>query len=219
MTGRRARRAHRLDAVLIVTLIAGTVLADGCALTHRRAPAIEELALEYSPPELQGTGRVDAAIKVRRFSALSPYDGTTMYFRRGGYRMDSYNYERWVTSPAGQVTDLLYRDLAALHAFRAVFPYLSTEEARFRLEGTVIECVVVQDAGSWRARLVLSVSLVDAGAQQSDRRVLLQREFEATQTLQDGSAEQYAAGMSAAMKSASEAILRAVLAECRSRAS
>lgn len=200
--------------------MAGTLLAAGCALTHHaQAPEIQELALRYPPPPPRAAPTVDAAIKVRRFSALSPYDGTTMEIERSGYRMDSFNYYRWATSPPKQVTDLLYRDLAATRAFRAVFPYLSTEQARFQLEGTVVELVMAErSSGSWEARLVLSVSLVDTQAQRSDQRVLFQRRFTAAQPLQDDTAEQYASGMSAAMKKASDAVLGAVGDACRTAA-
>ena len=216
MAGRPSRNAR---ALRMAALAGGVLAAAGCALAHHeRAPAIRRLALEYEPPALHVTQPVDAAVKVARFSGLAPYDGTTMYFRQAGVRMGSFNYDRWVTAPADQIADLLYRDLASAHAFRAVFPRLSTERARFRLEGTVIECVSVGKDGGWQARLKLRITLVDTAYRRGDRRVLLQREVSATQALAGNSAEEYAEGMSAALKTVSAAVLRAAYDACRARA-
>ena len=219
MAGRPTRnsRARRLAALAV--LAGGTLAAAGCALAHHeQAPAIRRLALEYEPPELHVTRPVDAAVKVARFSGLAPYDGTTMYFRRAGVRMGSFNYDRWVAAPADQIADLLYRDLASAHAFRAVFPRLSAERARFRLEGTVVECVSVEKDAGWQAHLTLDVTLVDTAYRRGARRLLLQREFGATRALAGGSASEYAEGMSAALKTVSEAVLRAAYDACRVRA-
>ncbi len=209
----------RISGVLLATAVAaGAVLTGGCALTHHeQAPAMQELALRYPPPEPQEAAPLDAALKVRRFSALAPFQGTEMRFARGGYRMDAFNYEHWVTSPPEQVTDLLYRDLAASHALRAVFPPLSTEAARFQLEGTVIEMLATEHDGTWRGSLIVDISLVDTAAQRSDQRVVLQRRFEAAKPLGGDSAEQYAAGMSAATKDLSRQVRAAVVEACRTR--
>ncbi len=210
MRPRKARRIKRHMPLIIVALVGSSLFATGCALTHRRAPATQELSLEYSSPVLEGVRPVAGAIKVRRFSGLSPFDGTTMYFRRSGYEMESFNYERWVTSPPNIVTDLLYRDLAASHAFQDVFPYLSTEQTRFELEGTVVRFLMLEEDGSWRASLVVNVSLIDDHAGGGGRRVLLQRQFDADRKLEGDSAEQYAEGMSGAMQSVAGDIIRAI---------
>ena len=208
------RPTHCNTALLIGVLAAGTALSGGCALTHKRAPATEELALQYAPPEMTGLRPVHASLKVRRFSALSPYDSTSMYYTSGGgggqYRMDSYTYYQWVSSPSNQVTDLLYRDFAAAGVFRDVFPYSSTEQARFQVDGTVVELVMVGSGDSWQARLALRVSLIDSQAAAGHGRVVMQRQFEADQSVGGNSAEQYAAGMSDAMKKVSADIIRSV---------
>ena len=206
----QTRRMKRHMPLMIVVLMGSSLFATGCALTHRRAPATQELSLKYSPPVLEGVRPVAGAIKVGRFSALSPFDGTGMYFRRSGYELESFNYERWVTSPPNMVTDLLYRDLAASNAFRDVFPYLSTEQTRFELEGTVVQFLMLEEGGSWRASLVVNISLVDGQAGEGGRRVLLQRQFDAHRTLEGDSAEQYAEGMSGAMQSVAGDIIRAI---------
>ena len=205
----QAQRMRRPIPLMIVALAGSTFFATGCALTHKRAPATQELSLQYSPPAMKGVRTVPATIKVRRFSGLSPFDGTAMYLRRSGYEMESFNYERWVTSPPNLVTDLLYRDLAASHAFRDVFPYLSTEQTRFELEGTVVNFLMLEDGGSWRASLAINVSLIDSRTRQGGRRVVLQRRFAAERRLQGDSPEQYAGGMSDAMQSVAADIIHA----------
>ena len=217
MTDRQSRRTRRPPRMLVAALVAGSALAGSCALTHKKAPPTQELALQYSAAEAGDLKPVGASLKVERFSAMSPFDGTSIYFRSGGVQMESFNYYRWASTPADQVSAFLYRDFSAAQVFRAVFPYTSTERVRFHLEGTVVDFVMVEGGGSPQAHLTIDVSLIDRKAQQSDQRVVLQREFKATRTLQGDSAEQFATGMSAAMKSVSQEIVRAVAGACRSR--
>jgi len=182
------------------------LLLQGCFPTGGAVRPIEFYTLEYTPPAPKGT-RVDASVKIDRFSASRLYGSTAMVYRPEAYKVTSYNYNRWRATPGDMTSDYLARDFENSGLFRAVFSYHQPEAARFAVTGTVEEFAETRENGAWKAGLVLRITLLDRSRASVAEQVVMQKEYRASKALEGESPEAFAAGMSADLAEASSEII------------
>jgi cholesterol transport system auxiliary component len=199
----------RLFAIVSVLL-----LIAGC-MGRRPSPFIEQYALEYPPPRIEGIDRLDVAILVERFSVAQVFNSTDMVYRPTVFKRDAYAYHRWRANPADLVTDYLVRDLQDSGLFWSVFGYREAGQARFRLEGGVEEFLDSGEKAGRKAVLVLQVTLLDTTESDVTRRVIFQRKYCQEETVSQEGPQGFVGAMSAAMKKVSRDILRDVYMSLR----
>jgi ABC-type uncharacterized transport system auxiliary subunit len=161
----------RLGLILLIVLMVGCLGGTG------PPPLVRHYVLEYPPPRMENVFRTEALLKVGRFSVDRLYIGPSMLFRKGPFRRDAYNEQRWRVNPGDMVTDFLKRDLRHAGLFRAVLSARDTEETRFLLEGGVEEFLEVDEGESQKAVLVAMVALIDLSSQDVSRRVVFQKTY------------------------------------------
>lgn len=207
-TGGPLRGGCRKSPLPVAVLaVAFALLLAGC-LGGRRAPAVSQFVLEYPSPAFPGLAQVEASIMVDRFAASAPFGTTAMVYAPAPYRMDTYNYERWMSEPAGMVTDHLYRDLLYSGLFRAVFGYQSAEGTRYEVSGTVEKFFEEEGPEGAKAVIALNVTFLDTSGRGFAGRVLFQKRYEAAEPLAEESPGDLAAAMSKAMQGLSARIIR-----------
>ncbi len=137
---------------LLWSVVLCSVLVSGCGLTKSR-PAVRHYALLLTVPETPPSAR-QWSLVVRPFVARDPYDQLRMVYRSSPYQVDFYNYHRWATSPAQQITDWTRRYLRSAGQFAKVFP---TPDARadFALGAVIRQFEEIDHADTWEA--VLSI--------------------------------------------------------------
>ena len=191
----------RLGLILLIVLLAG------CLGGTAPPPLVRQYVLEYPPPRMENVSRTEALLKVGRFSVDRLYIGPSMLFRKGPFRRDAYQEQRWRVSPGDMVTDFLKRDLRHAGLFRAVLSARDTEETRFVLEGGVEEFLEVDEGEGRKALLVAMVALLDLSSQDVSRRVVFQKTYHCEVLFtQEGSAG-LAEAMSRAMSQLSTQVI------------
>jgi len=200
MPGRMAR-ALRGFATLACLFLPG-----GCLPGSTAPPNVQYYALDYPAPAPSGA-RLDAAIKIERFSVAQAYNSSAMIYRPKAYRLAAYNYHRWRNNPADLTTDCLIRDFRSSGSFRAVFSYSEGENARFRINGAVEDFLESREGNEWKAILGLSATLVDQGAPGAASKVVFQKQYRAVEPIADRSPEAFASMMSKAMARLSAQII------------
>jgi len=192
----------------IASILISLIFFAGCTIP-RRTPGrfVEQYTLEYSSPHFEGYPPLDTSIRVSRFSVVWAYHGSSMVYRSDPYKRDVYRYHRWRTNPGDMVSDYLLRDLRAASLFKGVFSYRERGEARFILEGEVMEFLEVSDKGSRKASLVVGITLLDTKEMGVPERVLLQETLSAREPIVDPSPSGLAAAMSRAMEKISSKMI------------
>ena len=190
-------------------LLIGLLIVTGCSgILPSASPPLKRFALEYAPPSLSFEARqdtpLDAALKVMRFSAVGMLNGRTMYYRLPGYEFGVYNYYLWIDNPADMIGDFLVRDLRQAGLFRAVFSHRNVEEARFRLEGGLLNFFEDDEKGV--SVTELSITLLDEGSADLSRRIVFQRSYAASKP-SGKSAEQMARALSEGVREISGRLL------------
>ena len=197
------RRVCRLAAA------AAALILGGCVAVHAPQP-VRTFGLDYPPPAASDAPPVPTTVRVVPFGIVAAYDRQAFTYREGGYDIGVDYYNRWIGSPAGLITDLLARDLAASGRVQAVLQTPSALPADYEINGT-IEMLEEQDhAGGCSARLRVRVLVVRARAPHR-RQVLLEDGFAAEEPCRRGDPTAYAEAMSRAVQQVSEQVRRAAL--------
>ncbi len=191
----------RLGIILLIIGLAG------CLRGTAPPPLILQYIIEYPPPGVGNISRMEALLKVERFTVDRMYTGPSMLFRKGPYLREAYHEHRWRVSPGDMVTDFLRRDIRHADLFRAVLSARDTEETRFVLEGGVEEFLEVDEGKSQKALLVVTVTLLDLSYREADRRVVLQKTFRCEAPFTQEGAAGLAEAMSRAMSQFSTRVI------------
>ena len=137
----------------------------------------------------------DAVVVLEPLAADAAYDDERMVYRTSPYRLDYYQYHRWIAAPGTMVSDYLAASLAKSGKFRAL-PRELTDEAPVVLGGRVIALEEVDQARDrWLGHVAISLTLTDAhtGA------VVWSHDFDETEPLAAQTPEGLAAALSTAM--------------------
>jgi ABC-type uncharacterized transport system auxiliary subunit len=223
------RRVHRQDGYFgrpgffgakvgaglgLLAVLALLALSPACG----GSPAlINRFILDYPPPMTARPGPLDAALRVELFAVDEVINRPEMVYKVNPYKTGVYQYNRWRATPGFLVTDFLIRDLRHSRLFKAVFSYDRSGQARFRLEGGVVEFQENNLPGPWQAALTLNITLLDTDQENIAERVMFQRTYQ-TQELMAGKTPQgLAEAMSAAMQKLSGRIIQDVYRAVKQR--
>jgi ABC-type uncharacterized transport system auxiliary subunit len=194
---------------MIVTAVACIFVLLGCIGGGGPTPMMtEQYVIEYTPPEYDNLSRVDESIKVARFSLSRHLNCRSMFYKPAPFKREAYNYHHWRVNPGDMVTDCLLRDFRASGLFRAVFSNYNYENSRFLLEGYVEEFTGLYEQDPGKALLKLNITLLDMDAENVTSRVIFQKNYHISETLESRTPEGLTRGMSSAMYSLSEQIIR-----------
>lgn len=180
---------------------------EGCFGRTKTPYITEQYSFEYNTPSIVSEGRIDASVKIERFSVNQSYSSQAMVYRALPYRLSVYNYSRWRTSPGDMVTDFLTRDFLASNIFAAVFSYRDLEGARFIVEGGIEEFLESFENDKWNAVLKVNVSFIDDSEKEITKRVIFQKRYYYKELLKEHSPDEFARGMSANMQRFSEQLI------------
>jgi uncharacterized lipoprotein YmbA len=137
----------------------------------------------------------DAVVVLEPLAADAAYDDERMVYRTSPYRVDYYQYHRWIAAPGTMVSDFLAASLAKTGRFRAL-PREVTEDASVVLGGRVVAIEEVDQAKDrWVGHVAISLTLTDAhtGA------VVWTHDFDENEPLAAQTPEGLAAALSTAM--------------------
>lgn len=139
-------------------LLAWSLIASGCSLT-RPSPAVQHYVLAVTLPEkATHTHTTSETLVVRPFTARDPYNQERLVYRSSPYQLDFYQYHRWASSPAQQITDWTRQYLRRAGLFAKVFPS-PQGDANLTLSGAIRQIEEVDHNQTWEAILSIDVWL------------------------------------------------------------
>jgi ABC-type uncharacterized transport system auxiliary subunit len=198
----------------LLALLVALALVPACG----GSPAlINRFILDYPPPVTGRPAPLDAALRVELFAADEIINRPEMVYRVNPYKTGVYQYNRWRTTPGFLVTDFLIRDLRQSGRFKAVFSYDRSDQARFRLEGGVVEFQENNLPGPWQAALTLNITLLDTDQENIAARVMFQRTYQAQEPMAVKTPQGLAEAMSAALQKLSGRIIEDVYRAVKQR--
>ena len=199
--------SRKAAAILIISL-----LGCGCG---QPPMLVQRYVLEYPPPLLPKTTPLNDSLKVEQFAVAQAFNTTAMVYRTSPHKEENYRYSRWRVNPGYLVADYLTRDLRNTHFFKAVLSADSASQARFALEGGVQEIQEVDQGEVWEASLALSITLLDTSENEITRRVLFQKNYQATEAMTEKTPAGLAEAMSRALAQLSPQIITDVYQAAR----
>ena len=130
-TPTHGRLAHTLLLAPALTL----ALLGGCSL-NKANPAKAVFALE-ARREGAAQPHSAAVLRVRPFTAASPFDDRNFFYRVGGLQFEEDFYSEFLVTPRLLVTDQTRRWLSQAQRFRAVLEAGSKADSTHSLEGNI----------------------------------------------------------------------------------
>jgi len=198
----------------LVCAAAAAALVSGCA-AMRVGNTVRTFRIAYPPPTPVPGPPLPVTVRVMPFGVAIAYQSESFVYRTGPYDIGIDPYNRWITSPAGQITDLLARDLAASHAVQVVLQSPSALPADYEL-GAHIETLEERDRdGGCAAHLRLRQFFVRV-PRRGVREVAQQSDFSVDEPCAPGDPESYVAAMSRAVQKVSEEVRAAIVEVIRS---
>ena len=171
---------------------------------------VQKYLLEYPAPAVQKAAPLGDSLKVEQFAVAQAFNTTAMVYRTSPYTAENYHYSRWRVNPGYLVADYLTRDLRDSHLFKAVLSADSPSKARFSLEGGVQEIQELDQGAVWQASLALNITLVDTNENEITKRVLFQKNYQATETMTEKTPAGLAQAISRALARLSPQIITEV---------
>lgn len=116
-----------------------------------------QLASTAAPAPKSG----DKVLVVETLNSETAYDDERIVYRNSPYKLEYYNYHRWVSSPGALVGGYLGQALARTGDFKAVLRE-QTADASLVLGGRIVALEEVdQDKTHWIGRVALELTLTD----------------------------------------------------------
>lgn len=173
---------------LVWGMIVWSISVGGCSITSPR-PATHHYVLTLAVPDTPGPGI--SSLVVRLIGARDPYNQERIVYRSSAYAFDLYNYHRWASTPAEQVTTWARRVLRGSGLFAQVLP--NTEgTADFILDGTIQQFEEIDHEKTWEAALSIEFWLMRPG----DRTPVWFQSYSVTQSAAKRNPEAIAEAMS-----------------------
>jgi ABC-type uncharacterized transport system auxiliary subunit len=199
----------RLTTVCLLIIL---LLWCGCG---KSPMLVQKYLLEYPAPVVQKAAPLGDSLKVEHFAVAQAFNTTAMVYRTSPYKAENYNYSRWRVNPGYLVADYLTRDLRDSRLFKAVLSGDSPSKARFSLEGGVQEIQELDQGEVWQASLALSITLLDTSENEVTKRVLFQKNYQATETMTEKTPAGLAQAISRALAQLSPQIITEVYQAAR----
>lgn len=203
----------RIKGLFIPVLI---LFMAGC-MGGQQPSRTQYYMLDYTPPGVKDTARLDEPLKVERFSVAQFYNSNSMIFRAGSFGLDKFPYDRWGTNPGDMVADYLIRDFRRVGLFRGIFSYRDTDVVRFLLEGSITEFLIVEQKDGRKALLTIYVTLLDMNQTVCTKKVVFQKSYSHAAPCKENSAEGLAMGLSESLERLSAQIISDVYQAVKSR--
>jgi ABC-type uncharacterized transport system auxiliary subunit len=183
------------SALLVFLFPIVTLSAGGCGgILPEPGPAPVFYRLAYDPPPVDCPCSFDQRVRVREFSAASPYDQMEMTVLRPGGEVSFSGTYQWVAPPGRMVAESLGRDLSAGDLFPAVSMEADPSFPPLELTGRIYTFAWERNDGKERAVLTVGVSLTDTVG---DSGILFNRIYRfRSPPHPDGKAPLFAAAMS-----------------------
>ena len=188
-------------------MVMASLILTGCFTAGKPPYNIERYILNYPRPSWNQPVKLGTSIKFNRFSIAAAYNSTRMIFRNDDYRIDSFNYSRWVVNPADMVADRLFEDMTGSGLFQTVFPYQEAHEGRFLVSGAIEEFLLSVDQNGKTAIIRMTIALQDSKVKPSVKRTIFQKKYLRTEPLQESSPQGYCEAASRAMQHLSREII------------
>jgi ABC-type uncharacterized transport system auxiliary subunit len=204
-TGKRKGFLKKNTAFFIMVI--ACLLLAGCFTGAKPPYNVDRYIINYPALSWNQPGKLDASIKFNRFSIAAAYNSPRMIFRNDDYKIDSFNYSRWVVNPADMIADRLFEDMTGSGLFQTVFPYQEAHEGRFIVSGAVEEFLLSIQRNGKTAVISLTIALQDSRVKQAGKRTIFQKKYVRTESLQESSPQGYCEAASRAMQHLSREII------------
>lgn len=149
----------KICARLLLGAAVWSISVAGCSLAKPQPPVHYYALAVQLPAQALGTGKT--SLVIRPLTARDPYDQERMVYRTSPYAFDLYNFHRWASSPAEQVTHWTRRYLQTTGLFSQVFP-TTGGNADVMLGGVVRQCEELDHETTWEAALSIDFWLTRA---------------------------------------------------------
>jgi cholesterol transport system auxiliary component len=145
---------------LLVGVVVWSATLVGCSLTKPQ-PEVRHYALALQLPEGR-TNTAKTSLVIHPLTTRDPYDQERMVYRTSPYAFDFYNFHRWASLPAEQVTYWTRRYLQETGLFSQVFP-TTDGHADVALGGRIRQFEEIDQESTWEAALGIEFWLIRPG--------------------------------------------------------
>lgn len=166
-----------------------SITFTGCSLAKPQ-PEVHYYALALQLPEAR-PNTAKTSLVIRPLSARDPYNQERIVYRTSPYAFDLYNFHRWASFPAEQVTHWTRRYLQATGLFSQVFP-TTDGNADIVLDGRIRQFEEIDREATWEAALSIEFWLIRSG----ERSPFWSRPYSATKPASRRNPEAIAEAMS-----------------------
>lgn len=156
------------SALLVSLAFLFTLSAGGCGgLLPEPGQAAVFYHLDYDPPPIDCPRSFGEGVRIREFSAASPYDRTEMTVLGPAGEVRFSGAYQWVAPPGRMVAESLGRDLSEGDLFPAVSMDADLSFSPLELTGRIYTFAWEPDEGAERAVLTVGISLTgtDGGSE------------------------------------------------------
>jgi ABC-type uncharacterized transport system auxiliary subunit len=192
----------------LIIIILSMVITGCLSGSGKPQYEVENYLLSYPAPSFDKLEKLNASVKLNRFSIAAAYNSTNMIFRNDPYSIDSFNYSRWSVNPADMVADSFLRDLRASGLFGAVYSRYETDEGQFVISGSIEEFYLRSDKSNKTAVIRIIISLQDTREKETGKTMMFQKKYVREEPLQESSPRGYSQAASEALRIISEQITK-----------
>jgi ABC-type uncharacterized transport system auxiliary subunit len=178
-----------------------------CSFGGKPAVMVEQYALEYPPPSVQGLGPMDEVLRLERFSVAQIFNHVKMVYRQKPTHYNDYAYHRWRANPGDMVGDSLLRDLRAAGIFKTVFSWRDMGNTPFILKGGVGEFYESDEKDGRKAILSVHITLMDTTARELTKQIVFQKNYRSEETVPEQTVQGFAQAMSRAVEKLSGQVI------------
>jgi ABC-type uncharacterized transport system auxiliary subunit len=200
-------------------LVIFSLLLTGCFTGAKPPYNVDRYIINYPALSWNQPGKLDASIKFNRFSIAAAYNSARMIFRNDDYRIDSFNYSRWAVNPADMIADRILDDMTGSGLFQTVFSYQEAQEGRFIVSGGIEEFLLDIQKNSKTAVIRMTIALQDSRVNRAGKRIIFQKKYVRTESLQESSPQGYCEAASRAMQHLSREIIGDIYAAIKNTSS
>lgn len=163
-------RLGRRRATPLASLAAVCLLLAACA----SPPQPRYFRVEVPPPGPVAGPALPVTLGVARVQAPEPYRQERIIYQASPYRVEYYPYDRWESSPAEMVDQLLFEQCAASGRFQRVVLW-RRDAADYQLQARLLRFEEVDEARDWYGLVELEYEVADGRGRSLLRDITRQR--------------------------------------------
>jgi ABC-type uncharacterized transport system auxiliary subunit len=182
----------------VMILIVFSPLA--CSFGGKPSVMVDQYALEYPPPSVQGLTPMDEVIRLERFSVAQIFNHVKMVYRQKPTHYNDYAYHRWRANPGDMVGDSLLRDLRAAGIFKSVFSWRDMANTSLILKGGVGEFYESDEKDGRKAILSVHIAVIDAKSRELTKQIIFQKNYRYEEPVTEKTVQGFAQAMSRAVE-------------------